>query len=62
MENHVHLLLETPEPTLGKGMRELHGTYAQIFNARHGRVGHVFHEWGRLKGSDPFVVTERGFA
>jgi REP element-mobilizing transposase RayT len=42
MGNHYHLLLETPRPTLSRGMRHLNGVYAQRFNARHGRVGHVF--------------------
>ena len=42
MNNHVHLLLETPNPNLSAGMQALHGGYAQVFNARHGRVGHVF--------------------
>lgn len=42
MENHVHLLIETPEPNLGAGMQRLHGNYAQTFNERHGRSGHVF--------------------
>ena len=44
MDNHVHLLLETREPNLGVGMRRLHGSYAQRFNARHGRSGHLFRE------------------
>jgi len=42
MENHLHLLLQTPSPNLGDGMRGLHGLYAQVFNARHGCSGHVF--------------------
>jgi putative transposase len=42
MNNHVHLLLETPEPNLGAGMQRLHGRYAQTFNERHGHCGHVF--------------------
>jgi REP element-mobilizing transposase RayT len=42
MENHVHLLIETPVPNLGRGMQRLHSTYAQTFNTRHGRVGHLF--------------------
>jgi REP element-mobilizing transposase RayT len=42
MGNHYHLLVETPRPTLSRGMRHLNGVYAQRFNARHGRVGHVF--------------------
>ena len=44
MDNHVHLLVETCEPTLGAGMRWLHGRYAQAFNRRHGRCGHLFGE------------------
>ncbi|HYZ29583.1 MAG TPA: transposase [Thermoleophilaceae bacterium] len=42
MGNHVHLLVETPEPNLGEGMRELHGRFARRFNRRHGREGHHF--------------------
>jgi putative transposase len=42
MDNHVHLLVETPEANLGSGMQWLHGRFAQLFNARHDRVGHVF--------------------
>lgn len=42
MDNHVHLLLETPEPNLAVGMQWLHGRFAQHFNQRHGRSGHVF--------------------
>ena len=42
MDNHVHLLIETPTANLGRGMQWLHGLYAQAFNARHRRPGHVF--------------------
>jgi REP element-mobilizing transposase RayT len=42
MNNHVHLLLETPDANLSAGMQRMHGRYAQTFNGRHGRVGHVF--------------------
>jgi putative transposase len=42
MDNHVHLLVETPEANLGAGMQLLHGLYAQAFNKRHRRSGHVF--------------------
>jgi REP element-mobilizing transposase RayT len=47
MDNHYHLLIETPEPNLVIGMRRLNGVYTQGFNRRHGRVGHVFQ--GRYK-------------
>ncbi len=47
MGNHYHLLVETPEANLGRGMRQLNGVYTQRFNRRHARVGHVFQ--GRYK-------------
>lgn len=47
MDNHYHLLLETPEPNLVAGMRRLNGVYTQAFNRRHDRVGHVLQ--GRYK-------------
>jgi putative transposase len=47
MENHYHLLLETPEGNLSRGMRQLNGVYTQAFNRRHGTVGHVYQ--GRFK-------------
>ena len=42
MDNHYHLLIETPNGNLSKGMRQLNGVYTQRFNRQHGRVGHVF--------------------
>jgi len=42
MGNHYHLLLETPQPNLAVGMRQLNGQYARAFNGWHGRVGHLF--------------------
>lgn len=53
MGNHYHLLIETPRPSLAAGMQHLNGVYAQGFNQRHGRVGHVF--GGRFKA----VLIER---
>ena len=47
MDNHYHLLIQTRQPTLSKGMREVNGVYTQSFNRRHGRVGHVLQ--GRYK-------------
>jgi REP element-mobilizing transposase RayT len=47
MTNHYHLVMETPEGNLSKGMRQLNGVYTQTFNRRHRRVGHVFQ--GRYK-------------
>jgi putative transposase len=42
MDNHYHLVIETPLPNLPSGMRQLNGRYAQCFNDRHDRCGHVF--------------------
>ncbi|GAA5131630.1 transposase [Thalassotalea piscium] len=47
MTNHYHLLLETPDANLSKGMRQLNGVYTQCFNRKHRRVGHLFQ--GRYK-------------
>lgn len=48
MSNHYHVVVETVEGNLSKGMRQLNGVYTQAFNRRHRRVGHVFQ--GRYKG------------
>jgi hypothetical protein len=47
MDNHYHLLVETPHPNLSTGMRQLNGMYTQAFNRQHDRVGHLFQ--GRYK-------------
>jgi len=47
MNNHYHLLIETPYGNLSRGMRQLNGLYTQRFNQRHQRVGHLFQ--GRYK-------------
>ncbi len=58
MDNHYHILLETPEPNLVVGMKWFQGTYTQRFNASHKVRGHLFQ--GRYKamlvdsGSDAY--------
>jgi len=47
MDNHYHLLIETPDGNLSKGMRQLNGVYTQQYNRRHGLSGHLFQ--GRYK-------------
>jgi REP element-mobilizing transposase RayT len=47
MDNHYHLLVETPDGNLSKGMRHLNGVYTQRFNRKQQREGHVFQ--GRYK-------------
>src|SRR5215813_3960948 len=41
MGNHYHLLVETPDGHLSRGMRALNGRYAQWFNWKHDRRGHL---------------------
>ena len=47
MDNHYHLLIETPDANLSMGMRQLNGVYTQLYNRRHRRPGHIFQ--GRYK-------------
>lgn len=53
MTNHYHIVVETPEANLSKGMRQLNGVYTQASNHRHGLVGHLFQ--GRFKA----ILVER---
>jgi REP-associated tyrosine transposase len=53
MNNHYHLLLETPHANLSHALRHLNGVYTQAFNRRHRRVGHLFQ--GRYKA----IVVEK---
>jgi REP element-mobilizing transposase RayT len=47
MGNHYHLLVETVDGGLSRGMQQLNSVYSQYFNRRHDLVGHVFQ--GRYK-------------
>lgn len=49
MSNHYHLVIQTPQPNLSRGMHWLNGRYAQSFNRRHDRCGHLFQ--GRFHGT-----------
>ena len=61
MRNHYHLLLETPEPNLSRGMHWLQTTYTARHNKRHALRGHLFQ--GRYKAipveaeSDDYFAT-----
>jgi REP element-mobilizing transposase RayT len=57
MTNHVHLLIQTPEPTLPQGMQFLMATFVEEFNARHGRRGALVQ--GRYKAA--LVTTDAHF-
>jgi len=47
MDNHYHLIIETLDGNLSKGMRQLNGMFTQATNRRHSRTGHLFQ--GRYK-------------
>ena len=42
LDNHFHLLVETTQPELSRGMQRLNGLYAMRFNRRYDRRGHLF--------------------
>jgi len=47
MNNHYHLITETPEANLSKAMHTLNTSYTSYYNKRRGRIGHLFQ--GRYK-------------
>ncbi len=53
MTNHYHLVVETAQPNLSAGMRQLNGRHSQAFNHCHQREGHLFQ--GRYKA----ILVER---
>ena len=53
MDNHYHLMVETAEANLSRGMQWLNVSYSVWFNRRHQRAGHLFQ--GRYKA----IVVDR---
>ena len=53
MVNHYHLMIETPDANLSKGMHHLNATFCQSHNKRHDTVGHLLQ--GRFKS----IVVDR---
>jgi REP-associated tyrosine transposase len=47
MDNHYHLLIETPSGNLPQIMRHINGAYTTYFNVKRARFGHLFQ--GRYK-------------
>jgi REP element-mobilizing transposase RayT len=58
MPNHYHLLIQTPDANLSRGMRHINGLYTQRYNRRHGCDGPLFK--GRYKsvlvGGDDYLL------
>jgi REP-associated tyrosine transposase len=59
MDNHYHLLIETPEANISQAMQNINTSYTVYINKRRGRIGHLFQ--GRFKGiivdKDAYLVT-----
>jgi putative transposase len=47
MDTHYHLVIETPEGNLSRGLRQMNGIYTQKYNWKYKKTGHVFQ--GRYK-------------
>jgi len=65
MGNHYHLMVETPNANLGKGMHWLNGVYAARFNATHDVDGHLFQDryWASpVAGAKAIVEVARYIA
>lgn len=56
MENHFHLLVETPLANLSEFMRHFNITYTSYYNKRHNRVGHLYQ--GRYRS---LLVDKQGY-
>jgi putative transposase len=56
LDNHYHLLIQTPDANLSRIMRHLDGIYTQRYNRKHGRDGPLFR--GRYKA---IVVDEEEY-
>lgn len=53
MVNHYHLMIETPDANLSKGMHHLNATFCQAHHKRHDTVGHL------LQGRYKAIVVDR---
>jgi len=53
MDNHYHLILETPRGNLLKVLHGINGGYTNYFNRKHNRVGHL------LQGRYRAIVVEK---
>jgi len=56
MPNHYHATVQPTRPNLSEAVRRINSVYAQWWNKRHGRVGHVFQ--GRFKDQ---IVDHDGY-
>jgi putative transposase len=59
MTNHYHLVVEALRDELSDGLHRLNGVYAQMFNRRYARRGHLWGErfWSRLIEDEEELVS-----
>jgi putative transposase len=57
MNTHYHVVVETTCLALSTGMKRLNGRYAQGFNERHERSGHLFGDrfWSGVVESEEYL-------
>jgi REP-associated tyrosine transposase len=57
LDTHHHAIIETPEPSLGLGLRRVLGGHSRWMNVRYGRRGSVFapHCWSRRIQDDAWL-------
>lgn len=63
--NHHHLLVDTPDARIERGLHRLHGGYAREHNIRHGRTAHLFRAHPlarRIEDNDDLIWTDRYIA
>jgi len=63
MGNHYHLLLETPQPNLSQGMKELDQQYTRRYNWKYEHSGHVFQGryWSGLVLNDNYLIDAASY-
>lgn len=59
MDNHVHFTMQDVDGNLSKALKHVNGVYAQRFNRRHNRTGHLFggRFWSSLIETDSYLAT-----
>ena len=59
MQNHVHLLVETPRGNLSAFMHKLQTAYTVYYNLRHKRIGHLMQGrfWAKPVEGDTYLLT-----
>ena len=58
MGNHYHLVLQTGESGISRGMCELNTAHAVTYNVRHGRTNHLFGRrfWSELIDTNEYLL------